>query len=109
MEALGFRFAMQFMVKAERRCFILEGDAQGVVKMLQRKTVSNAEIEVIIQDVISLSESLVSISYNFIPRSCNRVADLAAKYALSIVAPMSWEDNFPTWAQLEADLDSSVI
>lgn len=74
---------------------MLEGDAKNVVQMLQGVKSSSASLAVIITDTIHLLSSLNSVSFIFVPRDCNRVANVIVKYALSIeYLSTTWEDNF---------------
>ncbi|XP_023639357.1 uncharacterized protein LOC111830897 isoform X2 [Capsella rubella] len=49
------------------------------------KQASSKELKAILQDITSLSDSFDSVSFNFIPRSDNIVADSVAKAALCAV------------------------
>lgn len=48
-------------------------------------------------------------SFNFISRTCNRVAHVLAKYVLSIDLSLTMFGDFPYWAQRKAMLDVPSI
>lgn len=106
-EVLGFRRAMEAIQDMGGNKFMLEGDAQRIIRMLQGMNRISANLEVVIFDILELARNLCSCSFHYIPRSCNRVAHLVAKHALSLDLLLTWLDNFPIWAQLEALLDIS--
>lgn len=104
-EALGFRMAVCTAKECAELGYIVEGDAQGVINMLQEKTVPKANLEVIIRDSFVFSSSLISVSSQYVPRICNRVADRIAKYALSLDSTRNWLGDIPSWIQRETSLD----
>ncbi|KAG5530541.1 hypothetical protein RHGRI_025480 [Rhododendron griersonianum] len=53
-EALEFKLAVEEMQRCEGSAFVLEGDAQRVIRMLQQKNQCSANLEVIISDVLVL-------------------------------------------------------
>lgn len=108
-EALGVRFALYLAVNNADKAYIVEGDAQSVIQMLQGTSNVKANLEVVIRDSIYLASRLNSCSFNFVSRNCNGVANVIAKYALSLALPTTWQGTFPGWICREAALDVSVL
>lgn len=50
---MGFRMAAAAMQRDEGRDYVMEGDAQKIVRMLQGSFGTSANLEVIIQDFLS--------------------------------------------------------
>ncbi|KAI8535652.1 hypothetical protein RHMOL_Rhmol10G0190900 [Rhododendron molle] len=59
--------------------------------MLQGKSSAKASLEVIITDCFNLVSLLNSCSFKFISLTCNRVAHVVAKYAISIEHLTTWQ------------------
>ncbi|KAH7845873.1 hypothetical protein Vadar_006913 [Vaccinium darrowii] len=53
-EALGFRCALEFAGDCTREDFVTEGDAQGIVQMIQGVKCANSNVAVIIKDALFL-------------------------------------------------------
>ncbi|KAI8556439.1 hypothetical protein RHMOL_Rhmol05G0253500 [Rhododendron molle] len=107
-EAEGFRIALDCSICSAGGSYIVEGDAQAVINMLQGKSKIKACLDVIGRDTLSFVSRFHSCSFHFIPRDGNRVANALAKHALSLEAPLTWQRNFPSWVQREASFDVSV-
>lgn len=108
-EALGFKLALNMVINNLDKDYVFEGDAQDVVNMLRGSKNAKACLEVIIKDSLNLVRFFNSCSFNYVSRTCNRVADVIAKYALSLDLPTSWQGNFPHWVCREASLDVSQL
>lgn len=108
-EALGFKLALNMMINNLDEDYVFEGDAQNIVNMLQGSKNAKAWLEVIIKDSLNLARFFNSCSFNYVSSTCNRVADVIAKYALSLDLPTSWQGNFPHWVCREASLDVSQL
>lgn len=61
----------------------------------------------VITDSIVLASFLHSCS-NFVPRMCNRVAHVVAKYGLSSELHTTWNGNFSDWVCDEDSLDVPI-
>lgn len=68
-EAMGFRMAAEVLRSCEGSSFILEGDAQRIVRMLQGSLSYRANLELIIHNTTIFFHF---VSFNFIPRKYNR-------------------------------------
>ncbi|KAH7845328.1 hypothetical protein Vadar_000697 [Vaccinium darrowii] len=62
-EALGFRMAVCMAKECADLGYIVEGDARGVINMLQEKNVPKVNLEVINRDSIVFYSSLNSVSF----------------------------------------------
>ncbi|KAI8530758.1 hypothetical protein RHMOL_Rhmol11G0084100 [Rhododendron molle] len=67
---------------------------QNIVQMLQGKLSAKASLVVIITERLNLATLLNSCSFRFISPTCNRVAYVVVKYALSIEHPTNWRGDF---------------
>ncbi|KAI8560526.1 hypothetical protein RHMOL_Rhmol04G0263300 [Rhododendron molle] len=108
-EAEGFRIALDCSICLAGGSYIVEGNAQAVINMLQGKCKIKACLEVIVRDTLSFFSRFQSCSFHFIPRDGNRVAYALAKHALSLEAPLTWQRNFSSWVQRKASFDVSVF
>lgn len=106
-EALGFRSALEVVHDRVGDNFVMEGDAQGIIQMLQGVTCPSSSMGVVIADVLNLARLFHSISFSFVRRNFNRVAHEIAKYALSVEHSTTWERDFPDWVCRIAILDIS--
>ncbi|KAI8524376.1 hypothetical protein RHMOL_Rhmol13G0145800 [Rhododendron molle] len=108
-EAEGFRIALDCLMCLAGGSYIVEGDAQTVINMLQGKSKIKPCLEVIVRDTLSFVSRFQSCSFHFIPRDGNKVANGLFKHALSLEAPLTWQRNFSSWVQREASFDISVF
>lgn len=104
-EATGFRYALESIRDRSGEDFLVEGDALGVIQMLQGVKCANSSVAVVVMDVINLARLFHSISFSFVRRNFNRVAHVIAKYALSIELATTWNGDFPDWVCSQASLD----
>ncbi|KAI8551382.1 hypothetical protein RHMOL_Rhmol06G0181600 [Rhododendron molle] len=77
--------------------------------MLQGKATVKASLEVIIRDTLVYARNFHSCFFHFVFHNCNRVANTIAKYALSLDAPITWQENVPNWVSKEASVDISSM
>ncbi|KAI8572681.1 hypothetical protein RHMOL_Rhmol01G0218700 [Rhododendron molle] len=108
-EAEGFRIALASPICSSECSYSVEGDAQTVINMLQGKRQITACLEVIISDILSFGSRFNSCSFVFVPRNCNRVANVLAKYVLFQESTITWLRDFPSWVNREASLDVSLM
>ncbi|KAL5757816.1 hypothetical protein ACOSP7_020427 [Xanthoceras sorbifolium] len=87
----GIRFA--------RECglvpIVVESDSQSIIKLIINRVVPQVEVGVIILDILH-SEFLSSvISFNFNPRTANKVANALAKAVVSLASDLYWIETYP--------------
>ncbi|KAI8570559.1 hypothetical protein RHMOL_Rhmol01G0044000 [Rhododendron molle] len=104
-EARGFRDAVCLARGVTEEDFVVEGDVKEVVQMLQGLKNASSSLAVNITDAINLARHFHYVSFSFVRRDCNRVAQTIAKYALSMEFSTLWDWNFSDWAYREASLD----
>lgn len=81
-EAIGFRSdALEAMNAEDGLMFLVEGDAQGIVKMLKEE---ESSLDILIRDTVSLAQHLSFCSFHFVSCNFNRAAHITAKYVLSL-------------------------
>lgn len=85
--------------------FILEGDEQKIVKICSKERCHEV---LILTYMIVLLRCFQNVLFNFVSRTCDRVAHLIAKSAISSSSPLAWVGDFPGWAMRKASLDVPV-
>lgn len=76
--------------------------------MLQGASNVKANLEAVIKDSINLASRFNICSFNFVPCNCNMVANVIAKYALSLAIPTTWQGNFSSQFCREIAFDVPV-
>ena len=84
-EALALKSALSDAVNAGVKDLICFSDSKSLVALLSGKSYVT-ELQGIISDISLLSLSLLSVTFKFVPRSCNMAADSLAKNALYVVS-----------------------
>lgn len=77
--------------------------------ILDHLNLKTACLDVIIEDVRLLANKFLSCSFNFVPRTFNKVANAIAKYALSLDDPLIWQESVPNWICREVVLDVATM
>ncbi|KAL0691791.1 hypothetical protein Bca4012_091470 [Brassica carinata] len=80
-EALALKGAIKAAISLNIKDLICCSDSKGLINLITGNT-SVIALQEIIHDISVLSSSLSSISFKFIPRLCNTIADRLAKEAL---------------------------
>lgn len=78
---------------------VFEGDAQTIVRALEGELQRRGDIQLYIDDVISLCSSFNWCKFNFCYRNCNEAAHRIAKWALASDCERVWVDEGPSWLQ----------
>ncbi|XP_043687847.1 uncharacterized protein LOC122639075 [Telopea speciosissima] len=105
-EALAIRSVLLHAIGESFDNIIVETDNQALTHCLQRTTKHPpTEIVPILEDIQHLSTYFLHVSFQFIPRSINHVADTLARKALSLEEVMLWPISTPWIVQL-CNLDS---
>ncbi|KAL4302187.1 hypothetical protein GQ457_10G011310 [Hibiscus cannabinus] len=94
-EASGIRLGVEMDVSFGLDHIIFESDYKQVVLRLNSGVLSAWESAAIEEDILSLASSFLSVSFSFIPRTCNRVADWVTKNVLNGSCPRDWVANPP--------------
>lgn len=87
---------------------IIEGDAQVVVKALQRSITRNIYNQVLINNTLNHVAEVNSLSFSFCFREANNVAHRLARWAAASVCSRVWLGEGPSWISdiVLADLPS---
>ena len=80
-EALALKAAIKAAISHNIKDLICFSDSKGLINLITGNT-SVIALQGILHDISVLSSSLSSISFKFIPRHCNTIADRLAKEAL---------------------------
>ncbi|KAK8589843.1 hypothetical protein V6N12_024234 [Hibiscus sabdariffa] len=94
-EALACIFGLQAAILDGWDSIIVESDNTGKISRLKSKSPSCWESASIEKDVISCSNELSNISFSFVSRVCNQVANWATKHTKSLQWPDNWMDVLP--------------
>ncbi|KAL4272603.1 hypothetical protein GQ457_13G021900 [Hibiscus cannabinus] len=94
-EASAIRLGVSLALSADLENVIFESDCRGVIERLNSGAFTAWDSAAIEEDILSRISLFSSVSFSFIPRSCNRVADWAAKYDLSCSCSLGWVYHIP--------------
>ena len=96
LELLAARRAIVFTAESGYENLVCEGDSESVVNSLKRPGMENSRGGHLIKDIVSLSNSLVSISFAHVRRQGNAVAHALAQRARQYLASHIWLECVPT-------------
>ncbi|KAI3907308.1 hypothetical protein MKW98_010658 [Papaver atlanticum] len=96
-EALALLKAMQWIKNCGLSKVIIEGDNKALMEAIrQRKmTAVKWEDKYLIDECLSLFQSMFDVEVSFVPRVCNKVADAMAKYARRNMCNQYWKSIPP--------------
>ncbi|KAL5817683.1 hypothetical protein ACOSQ3_026061 [Xanthoceras sorbifolium] len=100
---LGFQMAVELDLGCS--CFEFESDALNVVNLCCGGAASLCEVGNIVYD-IRLSFNYFLNSLSFVPRACNNVAHVLAKFAVGNQLNFVWLESFPSWLLKLVESDS---
>lgn len=94
LERFPFWFnALRFLPKMLSSNYSISNrDAQKIVKICSKE---RCHAVLILTYMIVLLRCFQNVSFNFVSRTCNRVAHLIAKSAISSSSPLAWVGDFP--------------
>ena len=95
LELLAARRAVSFTAESGYDQFVCEGDSESVVNSLRGSGMENSRGGHLIKDIVSLSNSLVSISFAHVRRQGNAVAHALAQRARQYLASHIWLECVP--------------
>ena len=96
LELLAARRTVSFTAESGYDKFVCEGDSESVVNSLRRSGMENSRGGHLIKDIVSLSNSLVSISFAHVRRQGNTVAHALAQRARQNFSSHIWLECVPT-------------
>lgn len=91
-EALAIKAGLQEASLHGFSTVAIKSDSKTLIELLRSGKVTN-ELVGLLHDIRSLAANLVSVTFQFIPRSANTVADEMAKSALSTLVSSSFGDS----------------
>ncbi|KAL5830557.1 hypothetical protein ACOSQ3_020025 [Xanthoceras sorbifolium] len=94
-EALAIKRDLTLAIETGFIRVCLESDASAVVNLITSRCQPLSDIGVVIVDILSLLNSLVTVSISFIAREANRVVHRLAKFGLSFVDDFVWLEDCP--------------
>lgn len=92
-ESLAMREAIRTCRRLELKALRFESDSTQLVKCINGEIVL-AELLSVVADIRSLSTEFELVSFVWIPREMNSIADLLAKNSLLVIEPVVVEDGF---------------
>ena len=93
-EARAILFGLQAAFDAGLRNLEVESDCLNVIKMLKGHT-ARTVTQVIVNDILSLSNLFSFCSFSFVNRVCNKVAHSMAQLSLSFEEKRVWLEDHP--------------
>ncbi|KAL5823827.1 hypothetical protein ACOSQ4_021727 [Xanthoceras sorbifolium] len=94
-EALAIKLGLSLTIEIDFTRVCLESDASAVVNLITFCCQRLSEIDIVIADILSLLNSLESVSVSFVAREANRIAHRLAKFGLSFVDGYVWLEDYP--------------
>lgn len=79
LEAIAFDEGIKFALAKGVNKVIIEGDAQIVVEALNCNKLDNSYLKLLIDDIKERSKELEEVTFSWIPRCCNLVANNLAR------------------------------
>ena len=107
MEAKAFESSLQFAKEVGLQEFILEGDSLNVVRALQGLSPPSVSVMPIIYGIQNSCHDVRKVLFSHVCRQGNKLANLLAKHAISIVDFMVWMEENPCF--LEQALHHDVM
>ncbi|PON73358.1 hypothetical protein PanWU01x14_058620 [Parasponia andersonii] len=88
---------------------LIESNTSNVVRLIISGSHSLAEISVVIHDVQNFLASMPCNIISHIPRSCNKVTHVAAKWSVSNIDDFVWFQEYHFWLSKHLEEDSNPI
>ncbi|KAL5743416.1 hypothetical protein ACOSQ2_026532 [Xanthoceras sorbifolium] len=92
-ETLAIRRGMQLALETGFSPLLLESDCLGAINAVKARSVLCSDMGLVLADIFSLSSNLNVVSFSFIPREENKVADSLAKFALGLSSDLFWLES----------------
>ncbi|KAL5810001.1 hypothetical protein ACOSQ4_026569 [Xanthoceras sorbifolium] len=99
-ETLAIRRGMQLALETGLSPLLLESDCLGAINAVKARSVLCSDMGLVLADICSLSSNLNVVSFSFIPREANKVADSLAKFALGLSSDLFWLESCPPCGEL---------
>ncbi|KAK9279529.1 hypothetical protein L1049_013208 [Liquidambar formosana] len=98
-EAYALREGLNLALESRFKSLEVEGDAQPVIKCLQKRGAMVADLEVVCTDIFHLARKVNVVKFVSISRNCNQTVDAIAKYALGLESLEVWLETPPSWLE----------
>ena len=95
LELLVARRAVMFAVELRFRHVIFEGDAEGVIKVLSQRDVTQSPVDHLVKDFRFIAGSLGTFSLSHTRRQGNNIAHALARRARSSFPLLVWMEDVP--------------
>ena len=106
-EAMAARYGLQLAIEHGYGEIELESDAYNLVKAVALKSVGRSPLDLVMEDIGFMGESIRDFSFSHVKRGGNTVAHLIARLHPSNGVEQTFVDNFPQGALTLAVLDVS--
>ena len=74
---------------------VVESDSKGLIKMLNKETTVDVNLEIYIQDIWRMTSLFQLIRFCFTPRQCNRATHSIAEYVVKHGGRFDWDELGP--------------
>ncbi|KAF7814503.1 reverse transcriptase [Senna tora] len=109
-EALAVRKALEMAVSLGFCNLMVESDCLNLIRSLNGDTSCGLwDCSAILDDILSLKASLGNVSFGWIPRSYNLVADWLSKAVVWRMCPLGWVSSPPSSLALLLAADLAVV
>ncbi|XP_074296922.1 uncharacterized protein LOC141627585 [Silene latifolia] len=108
-EALGMWHGLSEAVKHGHQDIEMESDCAVVVHDLQRKAKGRSDLFLVYEDILSICNSVRSLSFVFTRRNNNKVAHNLARFGPWSEGHRSWESVIPMEVLCMAERDANLI
>ncbi|KAL5774533.1 hypothetical protein ACOSP7_012090 [Xanthoceras sorbifolium] len=92
-EVVSLLHGLQFAADSGFSCLHVKSDARGVIKLLNDHSIPDSDLGLVISDILSISVNPFVLSFNFVPRVTNRVADALAKATKLLDSGCFWIES----------------
>lgn len=110
-EAMAAYDGLKLAVDFQTQCVHLEIDCQKLVKLWEQRKEQRSRISPWLQQIESLSRSLLDFKFSFVSRLCNNVAHECAHLVTRLSPVEEWQNNVPPAACrcLDADCNFALM
>ena len=95
-EAFAVILAMEFALSRNHLNIIIESDCSSLISSIKSSSCNDWRLHPYLEQITKLGTLLTTLSWDWIPRKANRVADAAAKLAMRRSHFLEWTTNPPS-------------
>ncbi|KAL5843086.1 hypothetical protein ACOSQ3_013689 [Xanthoceras sorbifolium] len=99
-EAATVLYGVWLALRSGLSPILVESDTLGVVNVIKGGSIPCSNLGLFVSDIFSVCRSLNILGFSFAPRTVNKVDDVLAKVALSVVSDCFWSETRPPLVEL---------